>query len=123
VSLAIFRGITMNWDDILAGDALAFFETFAETKVVIRPGEGRPRVVDAIVDYSPPARLYAGQPGTHARVVVMVRNHGILGIDPAELDLGTWKIDIAIRRGRFPEPRPIEKLLRADGGEVHLLVR
>ncbi|HEV7299703.1 MAG TPA: hypothetical protein VGN72_10090 [Tepidisphaeraceae bacterium] len=114
----------MAWDDILAEAGDAFMDAFAEkTPVILRPGEGRPRSVKVIIDWKPSEEMTGGQPGSFPQIAISFLNHPFKGIDPAELDLGTWKVDVPIRKGEPARTRPFHRLISVDGGEVVVLVR
>ena len=105
----------------LAADAEAHFGDFAEA-ITYRPRVGDTRVINAVVNRSPPAPL--GPPGTlAAQLTIAVANSEETGISAAELDTGGDSIDVALRVGGTPETRRIARLAVQDAGILVLEVR
>ena len=115
----------MSWDDNMRDLAGACLDAFADAEAVVyRPQGGEARPVEAIVDRSPPTRLFAALGVTvKARAVTVdLRNSATAGVVPAALQESVDKLDVAAVKGGTPKPRNIEKVLRHDAGRVLVLV-
>jgi len=105
----------------LGADAEIFLAEYGEP-ITYHPRTGASRVIQAIVDRSPPAPL--GPPGTLAAVLtITVANDAVTGISSAAMDLGADQVELPLRVGATPERRRIRSPSAQDPGMLTLEVR
>lgn len=100
-------------DQFELGDAEAQLQAFGET-VIVRPYEGVPRTVQAIVDRFEPAKDDMTGQGRHPRLEVLVARSKTLGLYTVTAN-GT-QIDVARHSGGTRETFTVLEILDSDAG-------
>jgi len=106
----------------LTVDAAKFLTDFGET-ITYRPDGGKPRRITAIVERqdaeAEPAAGRTRQPG----ISIVVQNDCLAGISADEIDIGTDKVELALRVGGEQAQRALGEIISQDEGILTLRVR
>jgi len=96
----------------LAERMMAKFNGLGQTEdVVYRPAQGSPRQITALVDRQAPEGVMNS---TVFPLRVTVLNDQFKGIDPAQMDRGTDRLDVAERIGGELSTRAIQRIVDQD---------
>lgn len=90
--------------------------------VVYYPGDGYPRIVNAVIQRSPPSKIGDINAPVYDAAVI-VRNDATYGISSTEINLGKDRIAYAERYGKAAITRSVTRIVEHDRHMMTLEVR
>lgn len=110
------------FDDYFETAFATLLDQFGES-VIYKTKDGTERVIDAIVDRSPPEFFTPAGDVSMPFAEIRVHDDATKGIAVTELNTGTDTIQISNKTGETATFRPLVKLLSGDGGVTQIRVR
>jgi hypothetical protein len=113
-----------EFDDIFRDNALAVHGAFFGERIIFRPHDGAPRVIEgAIVHRFRPAGVGLSERVITAMIEIEVPNDPDIGIEYHSLDCGSDRVDVAAEEGGALETRSIDDKISGFAGITYFKVQ